>query len=335
MKIAVVQRRRAALSVRLYRDAIVRELDGADVAFVPFDVSAGAPADADLVWEPSLAGTVGPLAGCRALGKPVVATVHGAGSFTLSSRDLGGGPHRAAIRVFTKRRTLARWRWFRRQVAGVIAVSQFGKQEIVDVFGIPSEAVTVIHHGVDLERFTPAGATIDTERPYFLHVSAYQPLKNLSRIVAAYQRMDEAGRPDLLAVVPGYRGPQPTVKGLRIVTDRVPIESLPRYYRGAVALVFCSLRESFGMPILEAMASGCPVITSDSSGCAEVAGEAAMLVDPRSVDDIAAAMRRMFADPQKRDSLRRAGMIRAGRFTWAISAARHLAVFRRAAGESV
>lgn len=83
------------------------------------------------------------------------------------------------------------------------------------------------------------------------------------------------------------------------------------------------------MPILEAMASGCPVITSNSTGCAEIAGDAALLVNPRSVDEIADAMRRLTSDHTLRQSLREKGLARAQQFTWRRSAEQHMAVFKK------
>lgn len=99
--------------------------------------------------------------------------------------------------------------------------------------------------------------------------------------------------------------------------------------------MFPSLRESFGMPILEAMACGCPVITSNISACPEVAGDAALLVDPYSVDDIAGAMKRLIEDEPLRQSLRQKGLSRSRQFTWRKSARDHLKVFEKIAGEKL
>jgi len=105
-------------------------------------------------------------------------------------------------------------------------------------------------------------------------------------------------------------------------------------YSAASAFVFPSLRETFGMPILEAMASGCPVISSNSTGCAEVAGDAALLVDPRSITDIAGAMHRLTEDASLRADLRERGLARARQFTWQRSAEEHLKVFEKALREN-
>jgi glycosyltransferase involved in cell wall biosynthesis len=105
---------------------------------------------------------------------------------------------------------------------------------------------------------------------------------------------------------------------------------LAELYRGALAFVFPSIHETFGIPIIEAMASGCPVITSKGSACPEIAGDAALLVDPRSVEEIGTAMGRMVLDAGLRNRLRNDGVIRSKCFSWTKSAHRHLAVFEAA-----
>jgi glycosyltransferase involved in cell wall biosynthesis len=105
---------------------------------------------------------------------------------------------------------------------------------------------------------------------------------------------------------------------------------LVTYYKRAVGFIFPSLHESFGMPILEAMACGCPVITSNTTACKEVAGDAALLVNPYSVDEITSAMERLVEDSALRRSLREKGIKRASMFTWKKSAQEHLKVFEGA-----
>jgi len=112
----------------------------------------------------------------------------------------------------------------------------------------------------------------------------------------------------------------------------VPVEDLPPLYGAAEALVFPSLYEGFGFPVAEAMACGCPVITSNVSSLPEVAGGAALLVDPASVDEITAAMRRILEEPALRERLKNDGLTQAARFTWERSAAEVLDILRKVAG---
>ena len=137
-----------------------------------------------------------------------------------------------------------------------------------------------------------------------------------------------------MAVVPGYPQSASVPKDIELIRTPKNHQELAEFYRGALALVFPSLRETFGMPILEAMASGCPVITSNITGCPETAGDAALLVNPRSVNDIALAMKRVITEEPLRNSLRRKGLLQAQQFTWQRSAEEHLKVFNRAIQEA-
>jgi glycosyltransferase involved in cell wall biosynthesis len=105
-------------------------------------------------------------------------------------------------------------------------------------------------------------------------------------------------------------------------TGLVPEEKLPSLYRGAEALVFPSLYEGFGLPLLEAMACGTPVVTANTTALPEVAGRAALLVDPTSVEQIAEAMKRIVSDTSLRQQLREKGLARAAQFSWDSTTAR-------------
>ena len=162
--------------------------------------------------------------------------------------------------------------------------------------------------------------------PFFLHVSQYQPVKNIHAIITAYDQLPLSDKPHLLIVAPGF--PNCSIPaGVNLIVNPVSGEELAKLYRTALAFVFPSLRETFGMPILEAMACGCPVITSNVTACPEVAGDAALLVDPRSVSDLMGAMRHLAEDASLRADLRHRSLARAKQFTWRRSAEQHLEVF--------
>ncbi|NLF39094.1 glycosyltransferase family 4 protein, partial [bacterium] len=167
-------------------------------------------------------------------------------------------------------------------------------------------------------------------QPYFLHVSEYQPKKNVERMLEAYGSLPVETRHDFIAIVPRYSGPAVRLPGVTLIAGRQPAAVLAQYYRGATAFIFASLHESFGMPIIEAMACGCPVITSNQTACAEVAADAAVLVDPRSVEAIAGALDALQKDAERREELRARGLEHAARFSWRASAVQHAAVFTSA-----
>src|SRR5262249_13108037 len=161
---------------------------------------------------------------------------------------------------------------------------------------------------------------------YFLFVGTLQPRKNLSRVLRAFARLSATGEGSLglaLAGAAGVGSPD-----LRRQVDElgsaervrwlgyVAQGDVPGLYAGATAFVFPSLYEGFGLPVVEAMAWGTPVITSSVSALPEVAGDAAVLVDPYNVEGLARAMQRLLDDAGLRDGLIAAGRQRARRFTW-------------------
>jgi glycosyltransferase involved in cell wall biosynthesis len=170
-----------------------------------------------------------------------------------------------------------------------------------------------------------------------LTVSAKRPHKNLHRLIEAHARL---AAPHPVLVLPGYPTPHEaelrelgerlgTAGDLRFL-DWVSAEDLEGLYALADVFAFPSLYEGFGLPPLEAMARGVPVVTSARGSLAEVAGDAALVVDPESVDDIAAAISRLLVDPAEADRLRAAGAERAGRFTWDRTAELTAAAYARA-----
>ena len=335
LKLAILTRHYEPLSLRIYRENIVRELIILGIEVLPFTEDDSIPERCDLVWEPGLAGSHLPHPIFKNIQIPFVATVHGAAPFIMKWFEVYPDLLHALLGKIQKRRTLAAWRWFRKKVSAVIAVSEFGAKEISTVFDLPTNMIYFIHHGVDHDTFDMDGKKPDIEWNYLLHVSQYKPIKNVDRIFAAYSTLPVDGRPVLVAILPDYNNKKVDSKGIRIISERLSPIELAKWYRGGIGFVFPSLRESFGMPILEAMACGCPVITSNISACPEVAGDAALLVDPYSVDDIAGAMKRLIEDEPLRQSLRQKGLARSRQFTWHKSAREHLKVFEKIAGEKL
>ena len=203
----------------------------------------------------------------------------------------------------------------------VIAVSEFTKRETVELLGVPEERVRVVPNAV-AGPFTAEGAR--AEGDYVLAVGTVEPRKNLPRLAEAARR---AGVELRIAGARGWgdvRVPGAGVRWLGFVDD----EELARLYRGAACFAYPSLYEGFGIPVLEAMACGTPVVTSAGGALEELAGGAAVLVDPRDVASIAAGLERAAAC---RDELAREGLERARGYTWTAAAEATIAVYREAA----
>jgi glycosyltransferase involved in cell wall biosynthesis len=189
-----------------------------------------------------------------------------------------------------------------RSAAAVVAVSEFTKREVVALLGVPEERVRVVPNGLE-PIFTRDGPVADGD--YVLAVGTLEPRKNLERVVEAAKL---AGRRLCVVGARGWGGVD--VPGW---IGRVGDEELAQLYRGARCVVYASLYEGFGLPVLEAMASGTPVVTSAGTVMEEIAGGAAVLADPPDVDAIAAAIDEA---ERRRDELVPLGLERARPFTW-------------------
>jgi glycosyltransferase involved in cell wall biosynthesis len=215
-----------------------------------------------------------------------------------------------------------------RKAARVFAVSELTKRDLVELYGIPEEKIVVTPLGVD-PAFTPEGPSPDGE-PYALFVGALQPRKDAGAAIEALALIGD-GAPRLVLVGPDKGGraeAEHTAGRLGVEVDlrgHVPQEELAALYRGAACLVFPSRYEGFGLPVLEAMASGTPVVATTAGALPEVAGDAAILVEERNPVALAGGIERAIAD---RDRLRAAGLERAGRYSWAETARRTLEVYR-------
>lgn len=202
----------------------------------------------------------------------------------------------------------------------VLTVSEFSKQEIVAWARVNEDKIVNVGNGVG-PPFSPTGAKYDPGYPYLLYVGSRKPHKNLPRLLQAYSisgvRQDVhlvlSGRPDQQIVGEIDRLGLP---GDVFFEDLSTDGRLAEAYRGAVALVFPSLYEGFGLPPLEAMACGLPVLTSNVCSLPEVVGEAAILVHPLDVEEIADGIKRIVEDPTLRARLRERGLLRARLFSW-------------------
>lgn len=209
----------------------------------------------------------------------------------------------------------------------LLTVSAFSRGEIAAHFGVPPERFTIVPNAADA-RFRPADAdaAAATGR-YLLAVSSPNAHKNFARMIEAFERFSRA-HPDVELRVVGsqtrsfarqeYAGVGQRVRFLGRVDD----DELTALYRGALAFVFPSLYEGFGIPPLEAQQCGCPVIAARAASLPDVLGDAALYIDPYDVDDLSGAMARVVDDDGLRTRLSRAGLRNAERFSWRASAER-------------
>jgi glycosyltransferase involved in cell wall biosynthesis len=229
-----------------------------------------------------------------------------------------------------------RWAYDRaaRRADEVLTLSEHARGQIVERLGIPAERVTAIPCAVDHERFTPApndgDAMLDLPQRFLLYPANLWPHKNHARLLRAFASV---GVTDLHLVLTGqtYGRPLPGPPNERVRhLGHVPFEHLPALYRRATATVFPSLFEGFGIPLVEAMASGCPVTATARGAIAETCGSAALLFDAEDEDAIADAIAKIVEDGDMRERLRADGLARAARFRWDDVASRHVDVYRRA-----
>ena len=274
----------------------------------------------------------------RLRGTPVVATI-------MDAIPLA---HPEWVSYPLKRINNALWKRSVQWADRIVTISEFSRTEIERWFGVPGERIHVVPLGVH-RRWFESPAPAETERvraryrlpdAYFLSIGTLQPRKNVLRLIAAHRRLPETLRREVPLVVVGKAG-WSCDEEVAQMQDRddaclhwlgyVPDVDLPGVVAGAAALVFVSLHEGFGLPVLEAFAAGVPVVASGTTALPEVASGAALVVDPTNVGEIADAMQQILQAPGLAAGLRESGLSRAREFTWERTAERTLAVYRNLA----
>jgi glycosyltransferase involved in cell wall biosynthesis len=231
----------------------------------------------------------------------------------------------------------------------IISVSEFTKREICEHYGIAYDKVTVIHEGAS-DSFAPIKdrnlmlrrlKKYQIRTKYLLFVGRIEPRKNIVGVLKAFQHLKKEGHKELCIVIVGHQDrifrerklfTEIEKLGLEsdvLFTGGVSEEDLCALYNGAEALVYPAFAEGFGLPVVEAMASGTPVVTSNTTALQEVAGSAAILVNPHSHEEIAQAIDRLLSDESLKSELSHMGLDRARQFRWEETAQKTVEVYRQ------
>jgi glycosyltransferase involved in cell wall biosynthesis len=271
---------------------------------------------------------------------PVVVTIHDLAFERMPETFTRRGSFQLKLTV---RRTA-------KKAARIATVSEYSRQDLLNIYNLPPEKVAVTYNGVE-SGFTPRPSTpneaeevrrrFGVSRDFLLAVGSLQPRKNLVRLIQAYARL-RSERKDF--------SPQLVIVGRKlwlaneifdevkrqrwaddvILTGYVADEDLPALYRAARAFVYPSLFEGFGLPPLEAMACGTPVVTSDVSSLPEITGDAALLIDPNDERALANSLIEIVNNDRLREELREKGIHQAKKFTWRDAAEKTLRLYQEA-----
>lgn len=239
------------------------------------------------------------------------------------------------------------WRQAARWADHVVTISDFAKNQIIEHFDILDHHISVVPLGVDqrfYDRIDPAtvrsvSQAYGLQRPYFLCICTLQPRKNIHRVVDAYQSLPPQvlQTHDLVIVGRNGWGSEDLVQRLHSLSPTsgvrwlggIPDLEKRTLLQNATALVFPSLSEGFGLPVLEAFASQAPVITSNTTSLLEIAADAALLVDPCDTQAIAHAMQQITDNPSQAAHLRRQGLVRSRQYSWQTCAQQTSAIYQR------
>ena len=216
----------------------------------------------------------------------------------------------------------------------IIAVSEFTRSQVISLLGVDAAKVHVVHHGTRQLAYRAA-----QREKVILTVGAVQTRKNIARLVEAFETVDPEWRLMIAGAATGYgaaeileRIAKSPAAGRIQVLGYVSPEDLTGWYARAMIFAFPSLDEGFGMPVLEAMAAGVPVLTSNRSALPEVAGDAALLVEPSNTEEVSQALRRLTVSEDLRADLERRGRARVGQFTWERAVQETWNVYRKLLG---
>jgi glycosyltransferase involved in cell wall biosynthesis len=237
-----------------------------------------------------------------------------------------------------------------RKAEHIVTISEYSKTQIVERLGVQAEKVTAIYCGVNgefhcvdrKEAYAAVSRALGIQEPYVLYVGNLKPHKNVSTLLRAFARVCKrsdfpyklliAGDDPRWGSVRREECAQLGIDSATLFVPHVSQELLPKLYAGAELLVMPSTIEGFGLPVLEAMASGTPVVCSRAASLPEVAGDAALYFDPANAEELASTIEKLLNSRELRESLRATGLERAKQFTWEESTRKHVELYRRLLG---
>jgi glycosyltransferase involved in cell wall biosynthesis len=231
-----------------------------------------------------------------------------------------------------------------RSASSLITISDYSKRDVMRFFNISQEIIHTVYCGYDSRNFSPRpspeilGHYGLTPQTYMLYVGNASPRKNLHTLIRAFGLIKSTVPHSL--VLCGSKSARERRQLISLISslglqnrvmllDYVPYRDLPYLYSGASLFIYPSLYEGFGLPVLEAMACGTPVITSRTTSLPEVAGDAALLIDPLNAVEIARSLSLVLCDPGQAERMSAAGIRRAGKFSWRKGAENVLSILKR------
>ncbi|MFT5874315.1 MAG: glycosyltransferase involved in cell wall biosynthesis [Clostridium sp.] len=231
----------------------------------------------------------------------------------------------------------------------IITVSESSKKDIVEFLGVDEKKIEVVYNGVEYERFSASYTkeqqfTVKNKysipEKYILYMGTLEPRKNIESIISAFSKLivnNNIYSEEIKLVIAGKKGwlyesifklvQKLSLENKVVFTDYIEEEDKPLIYNMASIFIFPSIYEGFGIPVIEAMASSVPVITSTTSSLPEVAGDAAILVNPKDIDSMAKAMKQVLEDKDIRQSMIEKGHTQAKKFNWENSAEKLLSIY--------
>jgi glycosyltransferase involved in cell wall biosynthesis len=233
-----------------------------------------------------------------------------------------------------------------RNVRKIITISEYSKQRILEHCSVDERKIEVTYLAAD-ERFVPEVSEKTEEvlkilkipsRHYLVALGSLEPRKNLHRVLQAWENIQNTIPKDIWLILAGGVGKKNVFGDHRYntlpervyLTGHVPDQYLPALYSGAIATVYLSLYEGFGLPPLEAMACGTPVLTSNISSLPEVVGDAALMVNPFDIEDISEGMKLIIENSTLRNTMKKIGLKRAHSFNWNVTAKKTIEILSSA-----